>query len=948
MSNRYTTLRPTTYDDIPLFQPNYEGLDAILGQQETKYNNTQATIDALMPDALSQFQPQADAYYDNWRSQIDELPDIYKNNFKEGKSKMNELLRNAKREIQDPNSEYSHFKNTKASYIAGVKRIEEFHKKDPIKYNKQWAMNQMNSQLKGAKWDDFYKDGKVVKNFSDPELTPYVDIQKDVIDAISKIKLNQDTEFSSWINPGFIQKIKTQQITPELIEEVTNQLLDNPKYKDQLKIEKWFTTKDIDFGAKEKDYLLNINKTKDDLFKKLDGADKMSKDELKRYQKQLGITVDGIYGSETKKAINEFKISYEQNIKDQINDPNFSSNFQNEITKNLARDPYIETAKGMFARKLIDKSLIVDQPYLTKLKLNQSRSNTQSMIRAMEKFIPEKEVDVLVTPYKGYTANSFNKEKTTASDNLKNANSNLNNLVTNPNIQKLFRKKMPGATGLLPGVTIPMGSEEIAENIKIATEIDNSNLPIEEKVANYSRLTGIPLDQAGIMYHEINSNGLAQTFGEAYNSVNEAKNTVQTIDDVELSVKETYFKNEGKQKMASIKKDYNLGDLNDKEVIQLLQESQKYMDIKVDENGNVMGGIPIQNKKGTVTGKKYVKISDKYKNNIGKIIGSASAGYGSRTVNVSTNKSNLLMSEIEGEIEKAVKINPEYSKSLRSHDIRGGKNTQLNHLMKEIDGRLNDPAGITGLIEELSGRADFQFDAADGSGSTSFHGLKNLQSDLVTKPYGNVIVVRGVNKEGKSFTQEFKVPDTYKPRLDKAIMEMGIDGYQDKDPVAYEIAANTWASGNGANKDLALFKAIKPTSKISSQNVNIYIDPSQPNAKVEYKTYSTPLKYSAAPGGVNYNIHLVKGSTGNPSYVATRKVQDANGNIKEMLIPIKGHKGYAHPNIEDLTTEINKIEMPRYFEKEVKLEKLPNGQVIPEAVVPSLIGFNNVSNINIE
>jgi len=309
MANRYTTLAPTTFDNIQLYQPNYEGLDLLLGQQQQQKDLAEASIDALMPDALNQFQPQADEYHQVWRDKIDKLPELYAKSFREGNKELNTLIRDAKREIQDPNSEYSHFANTKKQYLEGVKRIEEFHAKDPIKYNKEWAMNQLESQLQGATWDKFYDKSKerVIKGFSDPELTPYVDIQKDVIEGMKNIQLNQDTEFTNWIKPDWIQKIKTQEITPELVAEVTNQMLDNPKYKDQLTIEKWYQTRGIDYNQEAEKYKAKLATERETLFNTLDNLATADKETIAAYQQELGATPDGIYGDETKKAIDRYK-----------------------------------------------------------------------------------------------------------------------------------------------------------------------------------------------------------------------------------------------------------------------------------------------------------------------------------------------------------------------------------------------------------------------------------------------------------------------------------------------------------------------------------------------------------------------------------------------------------------------------------------------------------------
>ncbi len=941
MANRYTTLAPTTFDNIQLYQPNYEGLDLLLGQQQQKNDLAQASIDALMPDALNQFQPQADEYHQAWRDKIDKLPDLYAKSFREGNKELNTLIRDAKRELQDPNSEYSHFANTKKQYLEGVKRIEEFHAKDPIKYNKEWAMNQLQGQLSGATWDKFYDktNERVIKGFQDPELTPYVDIQKDVIEGMKNIQLNQDTEFTNWIKPDWIQKIKTQEITPELVAEVTNQMLDNPKYKDQLNIEKWYQTKGVDYNQEAEKYKQNLATERETLFNTLDNLATADKQTIAAYQQELGAEPDGVYGGETKAAIDKYKANYDKEISNQLSDPKFQDNLKTSIEDKMARDPYINMAKKMFARRVIDKDLIVDQPALTRMKIAASRSNTQALVRGIESLVPEKETDALVTPYIGWTHANWEQDKKLAVDAANQADGQINNLVSNPAIQDIFVTKntVPGILGsIMPNV--PMSKDEIANAVRTSEEINKLDIPLADKVNMYSKSTGVPLDKADMQFNEITVGTVGRTFGEAYNQQYEANQNLVRINQVEESLLGTYYSNEGKSELNDIKKANGWTGKTDAQVTDIMKESLKYNTVWKDKSGNYYGR----------QGNKDIKLDSNKGEDLSKVFQKSASSY------MASGGTNFVYNTAVNSLKNAeqfVSKNPEYAKSTRSFDVRGGKDTQLAKYIAKIDGRLNDPAGITGLVQELSGTADFQLRDLNGN-KIAYQDIKagSMTADFVTKPTGGVIAVQGLNKDGVKFYQEFKIPETHKYEVEKAIMELGINGYETNDPVALETAANHWAMENGAYKSLPTFKALEPSSKIPTKDIGFVANASRPNELINFRTYSTPMVYQPDPNGTRYNMHLVKTPDGKKAYIASVKVQAADGKIKDVIVPFQGQDaGYAHTNIEDLISNINKQEMPKHFKKQVVLEKLPNGiqggylnQQQTAAIVTGIGAFNNM------
>ena len=936
MANRYTNLRPTTFDDIPLYQPNYEGLDMILGQQQQKHNLAQASLDALIPDALSPFQKEATEYQNRWASKIDTLPGLYQKSFREGNKELNKLIREAKKELTDPNSEFKHFANTKKQYLEGVKRIEEFHKKDPVKYNKQFAMQQLTQQLQGAKWGDFY-DGGVKKNFSDPELTPYVDIQKDVIEAISKIKEGQDTELTREIEKtlgrGWIEKIKTESITPERIEQATKVLLQNPKYKDQLAVEQWYNTKDVNFEAREGAYKDELYKQRETVFNQLNNAENLDKAQLAQLQAQIGTEPDGIYGADTAKAIEDFKENYDERLTTNLNDPNFSATFKQQLSEQLVQKPYINTAQEIFKVNKVDKSLIVDQPYLTRLKISASRSNTQAMVKAMAAFVPEKEVDYLTTPWKAFSMDNFNKAKDEAHTTRDEAQANLKTLLTDKGVKNLFVKANNG-------VATPMNPSEISNSIRTAMGIQNKDIPLDQKISQYSALTGVSIGDATKQFNQITAGGLGKQFGDVYNAWYEADQHANTVDEVETSITKTYLENEGTDQLNLIKKEYKWDNLSTKEVAETLNESLKYSKVE-EEDGNYYGYTEQYNDRGVRTGTKKTLLDPEKGANLKSVYTTTSAG-GGRYVWSNTAKEK--MRGISKGIETAVTTNPEYSKSMKSYDIQGGKDTQLAGYVDEVDKRFNNSKDVVGLVQELTGTSDTNF--VDSSGNKrSVYGLKNFSTSFITKPFGNSLSVTGVDKDGNVFTQEFGVPNTHKERVDRAIMAMGVDAFNNKDATTFEVAANNWASSNAAKKGVPMFKAIDPSANIS--NTTSFIrDVSRPSDNIEMTTYGTPLDYRPQEGGNRYNIFLTKKPNGGKSYVATQRVTDGTRSY-DIMIPIKGDQGYAHSDLEFLLSEINKVEMPRYFKKEVTLERVPKGTVVPEKlinqqVLSSIAAFNNL------
>jgi len=612
----------------------------------------------------------------------------------------------------------------------------------------------------------------------------------------------------------------------------------------------------------------------------------------------------------------------------------------------MARDPYVNMAKKMFARKLVDKDLIVDQPALTRMKIAASRSNTQALVRGIESLVPEKETDALVTPYVGWTHATWEQDKKVAVDALTQADAQVTNLVNNPAIQSIFVTKntIPGMLGtVIP--TVPMSKDEIANAIRTAEEINKLDIPRADKVALYQKQTGVPLANADMQFNEITANGLAQTFGEAYNAQYEAEENLTRMNQVEASLLDTYYKNEGKDSLKNLKKSNGWENKSDTEAAALIKESLNYSNVWKDKSGTYYGT--------TTSGKKVTLDPTKGADLISNFT-PVSFGSGRTTGGLGGGSSQYaVLNKAQADLksaEKHIAKNPEYAKSTRSFDVRGGKDTQLSQYLGMVKERLNNPAEITGLIQELSGTADFQLRDAGGN-KIAFSDIKpnSMDVDFVTKPTGGVLIIQGLAADGKSKVyQEFKIPETHKYVVDKAIMELGINGYETNDPVALETAANHWAMSNGAYKSIPTFKALEPSNKIPTNDVKFVVDASRPNETVEFRSYSKPLVYKPSdnPNRPSYNIHLVKSPTGGKAYVATVTVASGNG-TKEVIVPFEGKSaGYAHNNLEDLTSNINKQEMPYNFKKQVVLEKLPKGTIINDrqtaALVTGIGAFNNM------
>jgi len=318
MPNRYFTLQGTTFDDIPLIQPDFEGIEESLATQQQLYDVTKTLADKK-PKHLQPHAENVQNYISGVRSGIDDVSATYANlGIQAGNKARNELLRKVSRDWQ-PGGEAYAFEDVYNTYHGLSKEYKEKFKDDPNFMNK-YAQNHLAASIK--EWD-YDPETETYSNVKDPQVSEYVDIQKEVDGIIEGFKA--DGYIEDTINGGWISRDGSQHITEEGITNMTNDLLRQERFQQQLQIEQWNK-----YGFDEKPpegVLQQIEKDQKAMMTEGLAMQDLEMEEMQKTlegRKQLQVLlknsglysgkIDGIIGKKSKAALKELRDGKVKNI----------------------------------------------------------------------------------------------------------------------------------------------------------------------------------------------------------------------------------------------------------------------------------------------------------------------------------------------------------------------------------------------------------------------------------------------------------------------------------------------------------------------------------------------------------------------------------------------------------------------------------------------------------
>ena len=433
MPNRYFTLQGTTFDDIPLITPDFEGVESLLSNQQKMYDVTKSLADKK-PLHIKTHAPAVQNYITGVRSGIDQVSEAYANQGVQAGNKVrNELIKKVSRDWQ-PGGEAYGFEDVYNTYNTLSKKYSDKFIDDP-NFMDQYAQMKLKSSIK--EWD-YDAETETYSNVVDPNVSEYVDIQKE-IDAIIK---GFDSDFVEEVSFDG-RKIWTNGvdvITEADVTDMAKNLLGQERFQQQLDIEQW---NKYGFDGKPSQEVIDkltdaqrANMEEQFINNKLgiEGlmATKEGREDIQMMLNKKGLydgKIDGIVGPKSQAALEEHYKSQRELI------DNYKVGEDYYI--NQVKQEYINPMVQKYARTKRYQDVKYDDVYLAGVKANHQ-------IRVNEAYImdltPPKVYDVAsgATTKDSYT--TLQDRKKDAEENLRAAKGNLLNGYDDEVVNAFFVK----------------------------------------------------------------------------------------------------------------------------------------------------------------------------------------------------------------------------------------------------------------------------------------------------------------------------------------------------------------------------------------------------------------------------------------------------------------------------------------------------------------------------
>lgn len=554
--NRFNKFTPRDYNmewyAPETFVPNFEAWDSMFNAQQTRYDTAVAATQKL-PKHLQNRVDLAGEYKKSTQDSVDAITQEYlKNGITAGNRSMRDFGLQLNKQWQPGGLAYE-LEQEYGDYQTAKSEIDKYYKDAKAEHsmNKKFSLAQLKKAAEGEfKYDadsDIYTRASIAA-----DTRPYIDIMDEAQKVVKEIKENGYTDIVA-MSPAWFKKIQVEEVTPETIKEVTNSLLQQPKYAEQRQIELWgekqkYTPENL--VKLETDYKANALTTFDETVKNLEAlqtTDK-GKKQLQTVLESEGYytgKINGKFDKETKEAYEKYIADAKEKLDDRLEKTNADSILNDQLLSN-----YTKPLVAAYTRKKEEESLIFNQEWGINAKIRAGNKNTADMITAMQKLHAPETGDYLVTPGGSRPMESLDKLKTEYSATLDQSKAAFNNIA-----------KVSGITGIL-GSTAP-------NVINAATEARlRSNTP-EEFQANLIA-SGIVAD-SGKLWDYYNSPGAA-SLKNSYVSMQQAADNLDSANEAEKMTMNNYFEtNNGKTELVKLKQEFTfLKGKSNKEIVDLI------------------------------------------------------------------------------------------------------------------------------------------------------------------------------------------------------------------------------------------------------------------------------------------------------------------------------------------------------------------------------------------
>lgn len=882
-----------------VFVPNLEMWDSLLSAKQQKYDAAIAATQKF-PKHLENRADLAGQYKQSTSGAIDDITNSYiQNGVSAGDRKMRDFALKLNKDWQPGGLAYE-LEQEYTDYQNAVAQIDKYYKDNKAEnsVNRRFSLNQLKKASEGEfKYD---KTGDIyTRSNLTPDIRPYVDIMEEAQKVVKDIKENGYTDIVK-MSPAWFKKIEVEEVTPETIKEVTSALMQQPKYSAQRDLELWgekqnYTPEQLQ--QLKTDYVDNVDSAFNDRLSKIEKL-KTTKDGRKSLQETLAEEgyyddkIDGVFGPKSKKALNDY-------IKDQQNAINQKTKgiTPDDILNQKILDNYTKPLVAAYSRRKEKEDLIFNQEWATRMKISAQRENTGALITAFQKLKEPPTGDYLTTPGLSRPMETLDKLKTQYNKTYEDSKAAFGTISEASGITDIIGTKAPNA-------------------IHAVTEARLRSATPEEFQTNLMN-AGIVAD-AGKLWDYYNSPG-ADQLKDSYLSMQQARQDLEGTQQAQADLFNNYFSSsDGKKELQRIKKQYNLQNVDDKTVTNMILND----DPKLRSEKTGYSAV------GSMAGSSFTDMSSAF---------------------TGTTSTNNVAADIRNKINDKMKTNPEmFPKSLRgwAFNAISGAGSDLEKVITD-----DLETGYTlGYNSDTQSGINFTKIVPNGTGGKvdiEDVDLKNQKVRFNVDARGVTYYITAKTKDGKhEVSAVATAPESHKNRLIQVALDMKKQSLETGDTQQSAVAEQLYSTlTDGPQYNFAVQDALVLTSKSTKQLDNV-IDPAA-STKDAVRTFghNKNVRGTAIGGEIESNgriyqkFKVMNPNTGSVSYMLTYKTNKG-------YRPVENESGgYWYKNSAEAHSPIINAEMIRRIPVEIDQKKIYNTNIDEDGAKLLMLGtINNDDN----
>lgn len=568
------------------FIPDFEAWNTLLANKQTKYD-TAVALSQKLPKHLAHRVDLAGQYKQKTDQAINDISSAYTKDITAGDRMLRDYGLNMNRDWQAGGLAYE-LEQEAADYAKAQEEISKYYKDAKAEHsaNKNLALYKLQESAKR----DFGYDpntGLYTRANIVADTTPFVDIMEEAQKVVKEIKDSGSTTIAP-INQAWFMKIKREGVTEETIRGVAQELLQQPKYAQQLAIEQWDAKRKLtpdQLTKMETDFKTNANTSLDQKAAELlktTSTEKGAKELQRELTKQGFYTadIDGKFGDKSKQALNEWLKSRKEKIDKTTAD---------DLIKQELISNYVDPLAKTYARMKEDKDLTFNKQWGIERKIQGQAQNNASFLQTLMR--PETG-EYLVTPGAARPMEEIGKMANDAKTTYEDSKKTFNMVVS----------KSPIA-----------GQNFSAHEVNMITNARMESKTPEEfqsKLASYGVMVQNP--QAVYNWYETPD---AINLNNAYRSMAAAGHQLETYTKSQETMLNSYIKTpEGKKQFEDLKKTNNFKNISDADIIKMIvSDDPKLKSDPIDISVNKFGyaGVTAQPAPSS-----RIKPSEKFKSNL--------------------------------------------------------------------------------------------------------------------------------------------------------------------------------------------------------------------------------------------------------------------------------------------------------------------------------------------